>query len=77
MSRIIKDEELKDYQERIGAERYRDLYLYETNKVRRLTKSNERYSGKHYANSVEKLNAIRQKYKNGVTQEIIEEWLGK
>ena len=77
MSRIIKDEELKDYQERIGAERYRDLYLYETNKVRRLTKSNARYSGKHYVNSVEKLNAIKQKYKNGVTQEIIEEWLGK
>ena len=74
---IIKDEELREYQERIGVEQYRDLYLYEANKVRRLTKSNVRYSGKHYVNSPEKLNAIKQKYKNGVIQEIIEEWLGK
>ena len=58
-------------------EQYRDLYLYEANKVRRLIKSNVKYSGKHYVNSPEKLNAIKQKYKNGVTQEIIEEWLGK
>ena len=77
MSRIIKDEELREYQERIGVEQYRDLYLCEANKVRRLMKSNTRYSGKHYVNSPEKLNAIKQKYKNGVTQEIIEEWLGK
>lgn len=73
----IKDEELRNYQERLGAEQYRVLYLYEANKVRRLTRNNIRQSGKDYVNSKEKLNAIKEKYKNGVTQEIMEEWLGK
>ena len=77
MTKIIKDEELKAYQERLGAKQYRALYLYETNKVRRLTRNNIRNSGTHYVNSEEKLNAIKEKYKNGVTQEIMEEWLGK
>ena len=65
MSRIIKDEELRAYRERIGAKQYRDLYLYEANKVRRLTRNNTRYSGYNYVNSEEKLNAIKEKYKNG------------
>ena len=72
----IEDEELRNYQERLGVKQYRVLYLYEANKVRRLTKNNIRYSGKHYVNSVEKLNAIKEKYKNGVTKEILTEWLG-
>ena len=58
MSRIIKDEELREYQERIGVEQYRNLYLCEANKVRRLMKSNTRYSEKHYVNSPEKLNPL-------------------
>ena len=73
----IKDEELRNYQERLGAEQNRALYLYEANNVRRLTRNNIRQSGKDYVNSKEKLNAIKEKYKNGVTQEIMEEWLGK
>ena len=73
MGRKIKDEELRDYQERIGDEQYRALYLYEMNKVRRLTKNNVRYSGKDYVNSEEKLNDIKEKYKNGVTIEDITE----
>ena len=77
MTKIIKDEELKAYQERLGAKQYRALYLYEANKVRRLTRNNIRNSGTHYVNLEEKLNAIKEKYKNGVTQEIMEEWLGK
>lgn len=77
MSKIIKDEELKAYQERLGTKQYRALYLYEANKVRRLTRNNIRNSETHYVNSEEKLNAIKEKYKNGVTQEIMEEWLGK
>ena len=71
----IKDEELRSYQKRIGSEQYRALYLYEANKVRRLMRNNTRYSGNDYVNSKEKLNAIKEKHKNGVTQEIIEEWL--
>ena len=74
--RKITDEELRVYQKRLGAEQYRALYLYESNKVRRLMRNNIRQSGKDYVNSKEKLNAIKEKYKNGVTQEIMEEWLG-
>ena len=40
-------------------------------------RNNTRYSGNDYVNLKEKLNAIKEKYKNGVTQEIIEEWLKK
>lgn len=75
--RKITDEELRVYQKRLGAEQYRALYLYESNKVRRLTRNNIRQSGEDYVNSKEKIKAIKEKYKNGVTQEIMEEWLGK
>lgn len=77
MSRTIKDEELREYQKELGSEQYRALYLYEANKTRRLIRNNIRHSGKDYVNSKEKLNAIKEKYRNGVTQEIMEEWLGK
>lgn len=36
----------------------------------------KRASGKKYKNPPEKLQAIKEKYKNGVTLEILEEWLG-
>lgn len=77
MSRTIKDEELREYQKELGSEQYRALYLYEANKVRRLMRNNIRHSGKDYVNSKEKLNAIKEKYRNGVTQEIMEEWFCK
>ena len=35
-----------------------------------------RYSGLDYENSPEKLAAIREKYKNGIPEGTIEEWLG-
>lgn len=76
MSKAVKDKELKAYQKRIGSKEYRYLYIYELNKVRRLTKSNTRHSRKVYVNSEEKLKAIKAKYKNGVTKEILIEWLG-
>ena len=72
----IKDKELRVYQEKIGSKEYRALYIYEANKARRLTKNDTRHSRMNYANSAEKLNAIKQKYKNGVTKEILAEWLG-
>lgn len=73
MGRTIKDEELRAYQERIGAKQYRASYMYELNKAIRLKKSNKRYSGENYVNSEEKLNTLKEKYKNGVTEEIIKE----
>lgn len=75
--RKITDEELRAYQKRLGVEQYRALYLYELNKVRRLTRNNRRQSGEDYVNSKEKLNAIKEKYKNGVTKEILTEWAGR
>ena len=35
-----------------------------------------RYSGLEYENSQEKLDAIREKYKNGIPEGTIEAWLG-
>lgn len=72
----IKDKELRAYQEKIGSKEYRALYIYELNKAKRREKYDIRHSKTHYANSEEKLNAIKQKYKNGVTKEILAEWLG-
>ena len=34
-----------------------------------------RYSGRKYENDQSKLNAIREKYRNGVSREMIEEWI--
>lgn len=75
--RKIKNKELADYANQIGRENYRKIYQYEANLARRKMKNDIRYSKQHYTNSKEKLNSIREKYKNGVTQEIMEEWLGK
>lgn len=65
----IKDRELREYQKRIGAEEYRrqyqSLYLQ--------TKYKKRYSNKVYENSPEKIKAMKEKYKNGITNDILEE----
>ena len=34
-----------------------------------------RFSGKDYDNDESKLNAIREKYRNGVSREMIEDWI--
>lgn len=71
--RKIKDDELRTYRERIGFKQYRALYMHEVNKALRLAKNNKRYSGKKYINSEERLDTIKEKYKNGVTEEILAE----
>lgn len=45
------------------------------NKAIRLRKSNKRYIGENYVFSEEKLNIIKEKYKNGVTDEILAEFM--
>ena len=60
----IKDEELRAYQKKIGSKEYRVLYMNVLNRTKQRTRNEE------------KLNAIKQKYKNGVTKEILAEWLG-
>ena len=56
----------------------RDQYIYRIHKgllPRKNHRKDQRYSGLNYTNSEEKLNAIKEKYKNGVTREILEEFL--
>ena len=75
--RKIKDEELREFQNEIGQKEYKKLQTNYYNKSARLRDYNLRASRKHYENSEERLKEIKEKYKNGVTQEIIEEWLWK
>lgn len=50
---------------------YHRMYLFTFIRQR----DNVRNSGKKYTNSKEKLLAIKEKYKNGVSKELIEDWL--
>lgn len=50
---------------------YHKMYGFTLNRV----KWNTRNSGKKYTNSKEKLLAIKEKYKNGISKEMIENWL--
>ena len=71
--KVIKDTELREYQDNIGAEAYRQQYqaLYLSAK----NHQNKRASGRKYQNTPEKLQRIKDKYKSGVTPEILKEWL--
>ena len=70
----IKDEELLFFQAWIGKEQYKYILNRECNRSNRYLKFDIRNSKKKYVNSDEKLKAIKEKYKNGVTKEILEEW---
>ena len=65
------DDELQNYKQQIGKEKFDHLYK----KYYAMAKYNKRFSGKHYNNSPEKLAAIKEKYKNGISKSIIEEML--
>lgn len=54
----------------------KEQYKYRVRKgllPRKKRKNNERFSGLDYVNSPEKIMAIKEKYKNGVTEKIIKE----
>lgn len=74
MGSLIDDEELRGYRELIGNKEFRRQYqrLYQE-----AVQSPKRYSGKEYKNSPEKLKAIREKYKKGVTDKTVKEMLDK
>lgn len=72
----IEDDELREYQLKIGQKEYKKVQTNYCNKSARIRKYNLRASGKHYENSEEKLEQIKEKYKNGVTKEILSEWIG-
>ena len=57
----------------------KDQYIYRIRKgllPRKKRKNNERYSGLDYVNSPKKIKQIKEKYKNGITREILEEMFG-
>lgn len=70
---MITDEELEGLKRRLGAEAYWKEYhrLYQTVRNR----WELRASDKKYENPPGKIKAIKEKYKNGVTEKHIKEWL--
>lgn len=66
------DKELKEYMNKIGRKEYIKEYhrLYSEAKQHK-----ERYSKLEYENSKERINQIKEKYKNGVTPEILAEFI--
>ena len=72
----IEDEELREYQRQIGSKEYRKVQTYYCNKSASIRDYNLRASKKHYENSEQRLKEIKEKYKNGVTKEILSEWIG-
>lgn len=73
MPKVIKDQELAEYQKSIGAKKYREEYI---KLYQRGRKCLTRFSGEKYENSPEKLKQIKEKYKNGVSKNIINNMLG-
>lgn len=70
----MDDKELRDYRELIGKVEFRRQYqrLYQE-----AIQCPKRYSEKEYTNSPEKLKAIREKYKKGVTDKTVKDMLDK
>ena len=75
--RKIKDEELREFQHEIGQKEYRKLQINYCIKSKKIRDNNLRASRKHYENSEERLKEIKEKYKNGVTKEILTKWMGE
>ena len=71
----IKDDELREYQSEISQKEYKKFQMNYCNKSARIRNYNLRASGKHYENSEEKLEQIKEKYKNGVTTDILKEFI--
>ena len=73
--RKIEDDELQEYQLKIGQKEYRKFQMNYCNRSARIRNYNLRASGKHYDNSEKKLEQIKEKYKNGITMDILEEFV--
>ena len=67
------DKELEEYKKSVG----KDNYQREYNRLYLFAKqSKARFSKKEYENNKDKLNSIKEKYKNGVDIKDINEMLG-
>lgn len=72
MSRTVEDTELRAYRNLIGSKEYHRQYTQLYNG----TRTNTRHSGLSYTNDTAKLKAIKDKYKNGVSDNVINEMVG-
>lgn len=71
--RLSKTDELLQYRRRIGDAEYRKQYLA---LYRFAEQSTRRNSGKEYENTKDHLQSLKEKYKNGVNNDIIKEMVG-
>ena len=71
----IEDEELREYQHEIGQKEYKKFQINYCNKSARIRNYNLRASRETYENSEEKLEQIKEKYKNGVTMDILKKFI--
>lgn len=71
------DEELQQYREEIGAKEYKRIRSNYCNKSRRILQNNSRSSGARYENSEKKLKAIKEKYKNGITEDVLKKFVSE
>ena len=74
MRSLMDDEELRDYKELVGNKEFRKQYQRLYQEARQCPK---RYSEKEYKNPPEKIKALREKYKKGVTDKTVKEMLDK
>ena len=74
MGRRCVDPDFLELQEKLGADKYRELYRNIYTKTR--NHGEARFSGLKYKNSDEKLLLLKAKYKNGVPDGVINELLG-
>ena len=68
----VRDKELGEYRKRIGPKKYKKQYDFLYHEA---MDKKSRFSKKDYENSPEKLKQIKEKYKNGISKEIINEWI--
>ena len=70
----ILDRELREYRSEIGKEKFKKIQINYCIKSKRIRDNNLRASRKRYKNGEEKLMEIKEKYKNGVTMDILKEF---
>ncbi len=71
----ILDPELREYRSEVGEKKFRKIQINYCIKSKRIKDNDLRASRKHYKNSEERLMQIKEKYKNGVTMDILKEFI--
>ncbi len=72
---IEVDVELREFKKQIGWDEYKKIQMCYCNKSKRILTNNSRASRKKYENSEEKIKAIKEKYTNGVNEDILKEFV--